>query len=56
MNVGGTVWYFHAVGNSGLVDLRESQIKLISLFLISPEISKEERPNCKQTELYIGNM
>lgn len=56
MNVGGTAWYFHTVGNSGLVDLTESQIKLISLFLISQEISKEEKPNCKQTELYIGNM
>lgn len=55
MHVGGAAWYFHTVGNSGLVDLRESQIKQISLFLISPEISKEERPHCKQTELYIGN-
>lgn len=27
------------------VDLRESQIKLISLFIISPEISKEEKSN-----------
>ena len=44
MNEGGAAWYFHTVGNSGLVDLRESQIKLISLFLISPEISKEDRP------------
>lgn len=36
--------------------ISESQIKLISLFLISPEISKEEKSNYKQTKLYIGNM
>lgn len=36
--------------------ISDSQIKLTSLFLISPEISKEEKSNCKQTGLYIGNM
>lgn len=54
--MGEMAWYVHTHGNGGLLDLRASQIKLISLFLISPEISKEETSNCKQTELYIGSM